>query len=117
NLLMVRASSRRREIVIRAALGASRGRLLRQLLTESVLLAGVGAAAGVLLAFVTTAALSTGVLFGIIPALQSASPRVSAATKDMGRTLTPRNRGRSALLVCEIALSLMLLAGAGLMIR
>jgi predicted permease len=146
NLLMVRATSRRREIVMRAALGATRGRLLRQLLTESVLLAGVGAAAGVLLArgllaafrgvrppdlpradqiaidtsvllFVTIAALITGVLFGIIPALQSASPRLSDATKEIGRTFTARNRGRSALLVCEIALSLMLLAGAGLMIR
>ena len=146
NLLMVRATSRRREIVIRAALGADRGRLVRQLLTESVLLAGVGAAAGVVLArwllaafrgfhppdlpradqiaidtsvlvFVTVAALLTGVIFGIIPALQSASPRLSDATREIGRTFTARNRGRSALLVCEIALSLMLLAGAGLMIR
>ncbi|HZL92337.1 MAG TPA: ABC transporter permease, partial [Vicinamibacterales bacterium] len=116
------------------------------LLTESVLLAGVGAAAGVALArgllaafrgfhppdlpradqiaidtsvlvFVTVAALITGVIFGIIPALQSASPRLSDATRDIGRTFTVRNRGRSALLVCEIALSLMLLAGAGLMTR
>jgi putative ABC transport system permease protein len=146
NLLMVRATSRRREIVMRAALGANRARLFRQLLTESVLLAGVGAAAGVLLArgllaafrgfhppdlpradqiaidtsvlvFVTIAALITGMIFGIIPALQSASPRLSDATKEIGRTFTARNRGRSALLVCEIALSLMLLAGAGLMIR
>ena len=146
NLLMVRATSRRREIVIRAALGADSGRLLRQLLTESVLLAGVGAAAGVVLArwllatfrgfhppdlpradqiaidtsvlvFVTVAALLTGVIFGIIPALQSASPRLSDATREIGRTFTARNRGRSALLACEIALSLMLLAGAGLMIR
>jgi putative ABC transport system permease protein len=146
NLLMVRATSRRREVGVRAALGANRGRLLRQLLTESVLLAGVGAAAGVLLArsllaafrgfhppnlpradqiaidtsvlvFVTIAALITGVIFGTIPALQSASPRLSDATKASGRTFTAHNRGRSALLVCEIALSLMLLAGAGLMIR
>jgi putative ABC transport system permease protein len=146
NLLMVRATSRRREIVVRAALGANRGRLFRQLLTESVLLAGVGAAAGVLLArgllaafrgfhppdlpradqvaidttvllFVTVAALITGMIFGIVPALQSASPSLSDATKAIGRTVTARTRGRSALLVSEIALSLMLLAGAGLMIR
>ena len=146
NLLMVRATSRRREIVMRAALGANRSRLLRQLLTESVLLAAVGAAAGVLLArwllaafrgfhppdlpradqigidtnvllFVTIAALITGVIFGIIPALQAASPRSSGAMKDIARTFTASNRGRSALLVCEIALSLMLLVGAGLMIR
>jgi putative ABC transport system permease protein len=146
NLLMVRATSRRRELVMRAALGAHRGRLLRQLLTESVLLAGAGAGAGVLLArgllaafhgfrppnlpradqiaidtsvlvFLTIAALITGLIFGIIPALQSASPRLSDATRELGRTFTARNRGRSALLVCEIALSLMLLAGAGLMIR
>ena len=70
-----------------------------------------------MLVFVTAAALITGVIFGIIPALQSASPRLSDATREIGRTFTARNRGRSALLVCEIALSLMLLAGAGLMIR
>jgi predicted permease len=149
NLLLVRAASRRREIAIRAALGAGRRRLLRQLLTESVLLAGIGALAGMLVAwwllrvlirygppdlprvdqvgidttvllFVTAVAVLTGVTFGIAPALQASKPHVSAATNESSRNTTApfrRDRGRSILLVAEIALSLMLLAGAGLMVR
>ena len=146
SLLMVRATSRRREVAMRAALGAGRARLLRQLLTESVLLAVIGAALGVVIArwavagfiafpppnlprvdqigidrivllFVSIAAVITGVMFGIIPALHAAAPRLSDAMQATGPTFTAKSRGRSALLVGEIALSLMLLAGAGLMIR
>ncbi|HEU4688422.1 MAG TPA: ABC transporter permease [Vicinamibacterales bacterium] len=146
SLLLVRGSVRRREVAMRAALGAGRGRLLRQLLTESVLLAIVGAAAGVVVArgllmvfarihppnlprvdqigidgpvllFVTVAAVLTGVAFGIIPALQAATPRLSDATKVVGSTYTAASRGRFGLVASEVALALMLAAGAGLMIR
>ena len=146
SLLLVRGSVRRREVAMRAALGAGRGRLVRQLLTESVLLAIVGAAAGVVIArslllvlarihppnlprvdqigidgtvllFVTGAAVLTGVAFGIIPALQAATPRLSDATKVVTPTYTAASRGRFGLVAAEVALALMLAAGAGLMIR
>jgi len=146
SLLLVRGSVRRREVAMRAALGAGRGRLVRQLLTESVLLAFVGATAGVVIArslllvlarieppnlprvdqigidatvllFVTGAAVLTGVAFGIIPALQAATPRLSDATKVVTPTYTAASRGRFGLVAAEVALALMLAAGAGLMIR
>ena len=146
SLLLVRGSVRRREVAMRAALGAGRARLLRQLLTESVLLAIVGAAAGVVVArgllmvlarihppklprvdqiaidgpvlmFVTVAAVLTGVVFGIIPALQAATPQLSDATKVVSPTYTAARRGRFGLVAGEVALALMLAAGAGLMIR
>jgi len=146
SLLLVRGSVRRREVTLRAALGAGRGRLLRQLLTESVLLAIVGAAAGVgvargllmilarinppnlprvdqiaidgpVLLFITGAAVLTGVGFGIIPALQAATPRLSDATRVATPTYTAASRGRFGLVTGEVALALMLAAGAGLMIR
>jgi putative ABC transport system permease protein len=146
SLLLVRGSVRRREVTLRAALGAGRGRLLRQLLTESVLLAIVGAAAGVVVArgllmglarirppnlprvdqiaidgpvllFVTVAAVLTGVVFGIIPALQAATPRLSEAARVVTPTYTAASRGRFGLVAAEVALALMLAAGAGLMIR
>jgi putative ABC transport system permease protein len=146
SLLLVRGSVRRREVTMRAALGAGRGRLVRQLLTESVLLAIIGAAAGVVIArslllvltrihppnlprvdqigidgtvllFVTGAAVLTGVAFGIIPALQAAKPRLSDATKVVTPTYTAASRGRFGLVAGEVALALMMAAGAGLMIR
>ena len=149
NLLLVRATSRRREMAIRSALGASSIRLIRQTLTESLVLSMIGGVAGVSLAwwlltcscdsarpnlprldhvsidlvvlsFVTVTTLLTGVVFGIVPALQAARPRLSDAAKDDGSTVVAaqvRNRGRSLLLVSELALSMILLAGAGLMIR
>ncbi len=143
NLLLVRASSRRGEMAMRSALGAGRQRLIRQLLTESVLLAVVGSAAGMVVAwsvlgvlvrlsppglprvdqvsidvtvllFVTVVALLAGVGFGVAPALQVSGANLLEATQE-GRVR--RQRGRAALVIAEVALSLMLLAGAGLMIR
>ena len=143
NLLLVRASSRRGEMAMRSALGAGRPRLIRQLLTESVLLAMVGSAVGMAVAwsvlgvlvrlsppglprvdqvgiditvllFVTVVALLAGIGFGVAPALQVSGANLVAATQE---SRVRRQRGRSALVVAEVALSLMLLAGAGLMIR
>jgi predicted permease len=148
NLLLMRAASREQEIAVRAALGAERPRLIRQLLTESVLIALLGGALGVLLAIVgvrTLVALSpagriprveelhvdgvvlaftaglsfvTGIVFGLAPALRATRRELRDSIAQGARTITSRHGGlRAALVVGEIALALMLLAGAGLMIR
>ena len=148
NLLLARAAAREKEIAIRTALGAGRGRLVRQLLTESMLLATVGGATGLLLAvwtldglrwlspssiprlqsitidgwvlaFTFTVALLTGILFGLAPALRSSRVNLNETLKEAGRSLVAsgNHRLRSALVVTEVALSLVLLIGAGLLIR
>jgi len=149
NLLLTRAAGRQREIAIRTAVGAGRGRIIRQLLTESVILAGIGAVLGLLLAvwgndfivhavpadkpfwmrftfdwrvftFVALVAVGSGLLFGIAPALHASSPDLNESLKEGGQgagTSRGRHRLRGALVVAEVALSLVLLVGAGLMIR
>jgi len=150
NLLLVRASSRKKEIAVRLAVGASRWRLVRQLLTESVLLAAVGGALGVLFAFwikdglllVTewggremsalsprldlrvlgfTLGLSflTGIIFGILPALRATNLDLTPALKDSGRNSSGLSRSwlSKSLVVVQVSLSVLLLIGAGLLIR
>ena len=148
NLLLARSAVREREIAIRTALGAGRGRIVRQLLTESVVLSALGGAAGLLLAwwgldvllalspsdiprldqvkidttvlaFTIGVSMLTGILFGMVPALQASKPDLNESLKEGGRgTTTSRgNRVRSIFVVAEVAICLMLLIGAGLMIR
>jgi putative ABC transport system permease protein len=149
NLLLTRAASRQKELAIRAALGAGRRRLLRQMLTESLVLSVAGGAAGLVLAawgidtlqslapsniprlagihidtsvilYTSLAALATGLLFGMAPALQSGVATAGEFLKEGGRAGSEGSRGRrlrSGLAVVEIAVALVLLIGAGLLVR
>ncbi|HEX3876887.1 MAG TPA: ABC transporter permease [Bryobacteraceae bacterium] len=146
NLLIARASSRQKEIAVRLALGAGRGRLIRQLLVESLMLAGMGGALGVglavgidqalidflpsghtplslsstpnwmVLAFTFVVTLLAGVLFGLVPALQSTRPQLANTLKDQaGGVIRGGSAGlRKCLVVAQVSLSLLLLIGAGL---
>jgi putative ABC transport system permease protein len=153
NLLLVRATGRRREIAIRAAIGGSRGRIIRQLLTESVVLSVAGGLIGLfvgwagirgllsintaglprigqngdlvgldwrVVGFTILVSLATGVLFGLIPALQSSKADLTTTLKESsGRSGTGfrQNKVRSVLVLVEVALALVLLIGSALLIR
>ncbi|HKY45567.1 MAG TPA: ADOP family duplicated permease, partial [Pyrinomonadaceae bacterium] len=148
NLLLVRAAARQKEIALRTALGASRSRIIRQMITESLLLAIAGGALGALLAvwgvellvalsadslpstvtikidatvlaFTLLVSIATGVLFGLAPALRTSKVNLTDSLKDgmRGAEGTMRNRTRSFLVVFESAVAVMLLIGAGLLVR
>ena len=149
NLVLVRAEARQQELAIRAALGAGRKRIIRELLIENILLGLMGGALGVVIAYeglqllvtagpadlprlneisldaralVFTLILSvlSGLLFGLIPALKYAGPRITVALQGTGRSASAsrdRNRFRNILVVAQVAMALVLLVSAGLMIR
>jgi predicted permease len=147
SLLLARASARQREIAVRLAIGAGRGAIVRQLLIESLLLSFIGAAAGIglasvsgrflvdlistapgqlafdlspnwhVLGFTTVVAIATAILFGVAPALQTTAFGPGAVLKDDARLGTSRSRLLPALVSAQVALSLVLLAGAALFVR
>jgi putative ABC transport system permease protein len=150
NLLLARATARQKELAVRAALGAGRGRIVRQLLAESFVLSAAGGLAGLLLAwwslyllrvvvaeslpiqrleqvgidgpvllFTLVASLLSGMVFGLVPAFTASGAALNDALKEGGRTgsVARGNRTRSAFVVVEIALALVLLVGAGLLVR
>jgi putative ABC transport system permease protein len=146
SMLLARGAARQRELAIRAALGSGRGRIVRQLLTEALLLALVGGALGVLLAawgldglvalaprsiprldevrlngsvlaFALSMSIGSGLLAGLAPALHASRPDLVEALKNGAATATSRGRARAALVVAEVAVALVLVIGAGLMIR
>jgi predicted permease len=149
NLMLARATVRKREMALRLSLGAGRGRLVRQLLAESVLVAHIGGVVGLALAwggiqlirawnpgdlpfidsirldwtalsFMLLVSMLSGVLFGLAPAFEGARANVYSAIKEGGRSggeIPVRGRSRSVLVIGELAISLMLLAGAGLLLR
>jgi putative ABC transport system permease protein len=144
-LLMARGASRRRELAVRMAIGAGRARLLRQLLTESLVLAAAGGALGILVGMWTLSLLVSlapenlprldevvldwrvalvtlgvtvvvGAIFGLLPAIQASKPALNSDLRDGGRSATSRTGVRRALVIIEVALALVLLIGAGLML-
>lgn len=147
SLLLARASTRQREMAVRLAMGAGRGRVVRQLLIESTLLSSIGASAGIflawasgqflidlisrepaeivldltpnahILAFTAAVAMATGILFGLAPAFQATSAGPSTALKDDSRTSGRRSRLLPWLVTGQVAISLVLLAGAALFVR
>ena len=149
NLLLARAAARQKEMAVRLSLGASRGQVISQLITESLLLSGTGGVAGLLLAvwldraliafipsgdtpiaisstpdwhvllFTTVVTVFTGVLFGLAPAWQASRPDIAGTLKDQaGSVVTGGSmRMRKGLVIAQVALSLLLLIGAGLFIR